>query len=181
MFIPASGILREERRQQDPVMREVDGIVGQVMNSLPFFSKELPVRRNLLGEPIENENVGAFSRISPFTTSTQKNDPVHDELYRLHKEDALKSGRMSRNVTHGGVKKRLDAKSYSDLQGQAGQGVVLEGNNMKGALELLIANPRYQSLNDEQKGEHAERIIRRYRKAASEKFKKERPEMWLVK
>lgn len=180
MLIPMGAAFREARRQTDPVQREVESIFDAVLNNLPGFSEALPVRRNYLGERIEVENLGGLSAINPFAVSFDADDVVAEEIYRLKQQGHIQFGRMSQNMTHRGAVAKLEGKDYSDLQGFIGTGLEINGKTQKQAIEDVLTSSQYARLSDEDKGTAIERVVRKYRKAGSKQFKRERPELWLV-
>ena len=180
MLIPAGALLREGRRQLDPTLREVDGIFDTVLNSVPGFSESLPTRNNYLGEPIQLETLKGFSAILPFSVSFDKEDTLADEVNRLHSQDVLKFGKMSRNVSREGVSKRLSARDYSNLESFVGTKLALGGQSQRGALNEFVHSSAYDDMTDEERADGIELIVKEFRRAGSEQFKSERPELWLV-
>lgn len=180
MFIPYSAELREVRRQMDPVQREAQGIIESIMNSLPGFSEALPVRYNYLGEPVKIENTPVISWFNPFAISTDRKDPLADEMYRLYKEDMLSIGRMGRTLTNDGVSVKLTGNDYSLLQQATAEATTIGGQTMRESLMSIMSSPEYEALSDEDRGVLLEATVREYRGETTREFKKQRPELWLV-
>jgi polyhydroxyalkanoate synthesis regulator phasin len=94
-MLPYSALMREGRKQDDPVMREVRSIVDAVMNTVPGYSENLPARRSwVTGQPIvypagwgsdmANPIGAAFMSMgNPFMQGDWEPDTVLDELAGL--------------------------------------------------------------------------------------------------
>lgn len=90
-MVPLSGALRQVRQLTDPLSREtIDAsdpwarFTNQLKNMTPGMSRDLPPRRNIFGEVIQNPSYYASDVLSPFHASTDGGaDPVNQELQRL--------------------------------------------------------------------------------------------------
>jgi hypothetical protein len=67
-------------RTQDSTIRLTDGLVDKVKARLPNYSKDLPPRRNMFGEPIVLEGGLGPDMMSPIYQSKKKNNAVVDEM-----------------------------------------------------------------------------------------------------
>ena len=180
-----TGVAQIER-VTDPVLRETYSPYGfwsetwnEIKSRIPGWSKDLPPRRNLWGEPIIMEGGMGPDIISPIYTSTGKHSPVDEELLRM--KIPLTMPKTIQSI-HG-IPVRFTPKEYDRY-------IVLTnsikmpqtGKNLKSTLDRMVKkNPRYKQANDEQK----ERMIRFYiyqsRDMAREKLYEESGDIrWLV-
>ena len=67
-------------RTQDSTIRLTDGLVDKVKARLPNYSKDLPPRRNMFGQPIVLEGGLGPDIMSPIYQSKKKNNAVVDEM-----------------------------------------------------------------------------------------------------
>lgn len=80
--IPASSLMRQLTRINDPVLREVNSIIESYQSKIPGYSSELPPTRNLWAEPILFEGGLGPDLVTPLYTSESKDDPVSAELVK---------------------------------------------------------------------------------------------------
>ena len=67
-------------RIKDPSVRLTDGLVDKIKSRLPNYSKDLPPRRNMFGQPIVLEGGLGPDIMSPIYQSKKKNNAVVDEM-----------------------------------------------------------------------------------------------------
>tara|TARA_R110000796_G_scaffold52252_1_gene123204 strand:+ start:1383 stop:4646 length:3264 start_codon:yes stop_codon:yes gene_type:complete len=67
-------------RIKDPSVRLTDGLVDKMKSRLPNYSKDLPPRRNMFGQPIVLEGGLGPDIMSPIYQSKKKNNAVVDEM-----------------------------------------------------------------------------------------------------
>lgn len=67
-------------RINDPVLREVSSVRDKIRSRIPGFSKTLPPRRNLWGEPVVLSGGVGPDIISPLYSSTMEDNPVSLEM-----------------------------------------------------------------------------------------------------
>jgi hypothetical protein len=67
-------------RIKDPSVRLTDGLVDKMKSRLPNYSKDLPPRRNMFGQPIVLEGGLGPDFMSPIYQSKKKNNAVVDEM-----------------------------------------------------------------------------------------------------
>lgn len=136
-------------RTQDPVARSIyhpDGFWYETYNSIksrvPGWSKSLPPRRNLWGEPIVLEGGLGPDIMSPVYTSTERYSPIDNELVRL------KYGARMPETTQKivGVDIPMTAKEYDQyLQVMNNVTLPQTGMNLKKSLDNLVTkNPMYK-------------------------------------
>lgn len=70
---------------KDDYMREASGVLDAVMAKLPGYSKDLPPRRNIFGEPITYAMGFGPDTFSPFMTRTSADTVLNKEIQRLSK------------------------------------------------------------------------------------------------
>jgi hypothetical protein len=76
--VPA--IVAAEARRQDPTLRAANTLVEQFKRRLPGYSKDLPPRRNMFGEPIVLEGGLGPDFMSPFYQSSKKYNDVATQM-----------------------------------------------------------------------------------------------------
>ncbi len=89
-FIPYSGLLKSIRNETDPLKRAASGIDGftdslmaRFKNTVPWLSEDLPVQRNMFGEPLYIPDGVGPDMISPITTSNKDSSAVSTKLADL--------------------------------------------------------------------------------------------------
>lgn len=111
-LVPYSGALRTVRNTQDPYLREAWTWLDKIKDEVPGYSKDLPLRLDLFGEPREKNSSTLLGTMSPIPESPQKFDPVVSELTRVM--DATKSVPVTMpDKRIEGM--RLNAREYTDL------------------------------------------------------------------
>jgi len=166
-YIPMSSLLRNIRQDMtDPHMREVRSLLDYAMNTVPGWSDSLPAKRSwVTGKPQDYVSVGQ-----------EANDPVLSELNRL--ADTI-LGAPQRKI-RGGVE--LTPEQYSRLNELHGT-VKIGGKTMHERLGDLFASERYDVRRERvddppigMEGPRAEavnKVIRAYRKAATDQLLRE--------
>ena len=111
----------------DPLKRQIDysNIIDSTTTSLqaktPLLSKELPVKRDILGKPQEYGKglLNVFQQfLSPGFIGKESDDPVVNEIDRLYKSvgaDFLPKSRVT-NFTDEKIKYNLTTKEISEVQ-----------------------------------------------------------------
>ncbi len=95
-ILPYSSALGQTAKNVDPVMREVNSIMDAFKAKIPGYSSDLPPHRNLWGEPVLLEGGLGPDLLSPFYSSTMKDDKVAAELDRLQAPITLPSKQIDR-------------------------------------------------------------------------------------
>lgn len=95
-ILPYSSALGQTAKNVDPVMREVNSIMDAFKAKIPGYSSDLPPHRNLWGEPVLLEGGLGPDLLSPFYSSTVKDDKVAAELDRLQAPITLPSKQIDR-------------------------------------------------------------------------------------
>lgn len=138
-------------RAIDPVVRDVQGIMDRIKSRIPLASESVPPLLNLWGETITREGSATYRLFSPVYVSTQKNDPVTEEMLRL----GVSQGMPERVIAD----QRLTAKQYATF-------VTAAGTEAKTMLNEEVASPGWKRMPDQDKVNLIEKIITRTRAAA---------------
>lgn len=152
-FVPFSVGMSQWARTADPYSRRAKTLTDAIIKKIPYVSQELPVRRDLWGEPIKNPTPlylgGAVpSAIHVFQPST---DPVDIEMDRVGVKKAQVDDKI-RNV-------ELTDQQYDDFQRIAGRLTKMQ-------LDAMVRSPKWSQLNDEDKRLRIERTFDHQREAA---------------
>jgi hypothetical protein len=172
-LFPASSLARTIVRSSDPYLREVDDIMTGAMNNIPGASEYLPIRRDFLGQPIENSKYsvipgtnGTPPWLSPFQMGHRKNDPVYEEVLRLHRQGLQSAPMPSRWVQKNGQRIKLDGAGYSRLLDLYGNRVAINGQTLYKHLGRMVDSPEYRNLGDEDRATAIKNAAQRYGRKA---------------
>lgn len=149
----------------DPTLREVDSMMDAIKSRIPGYSKELPPRRDLWGEPIVLGGGLGPDIISPLYMSKEKDSPVDREMI----EHGVEVSMPTRSIKGA----ELTPEEYSKL-------VELAGRPAKKALEEIIKSSSYKRGTDGADGSKAEtikRVVSAYRQAARAQMMKDSPDL----
>lgn len=181
---------------EDDYLREARSVLDAVKRRIPELSEDLPVKRNILGEPVtppsgylpftDTLSPGMAQRISrmvsPAAFSKEVDDPVKQEIARLSYGFSLPS------KDFGGVdltKVRIKGREgYDYYQEKVGK-IRINGQTLAQALSKKIKSSSYQSLptpmdrNDEDnpRVRAIRATIQRYREKAKRDLLRESPEL----
>lgn len=140
--VAVPSIVAQGARIQDPTLRAPDTISEYVQSRVPGQSQKLQPRRDVWGKPIVSE-----SGVSPIWRSTEKNDPITDELLDV-------GASISKPRRDG-----RDAETYGRYQ-------ELTGNIARESLGNLIKTPQYQAMDDVDKADMIKDIMTDARRTA---------------
>ena len=118
-------------QDMDPALRDTKSIIDKWKSRLPGLSGNLPVRRDIFGQPILREGAVGPDILSPFFQKGADSDPVARELLDL----GFAPSKPERQV--GGVE--LDARQYDALQ-------ILSGKTLRITLEKLMGDAIWDRL-----------------------------------
>ena len=79
-MMPFSSLIAGVERQVDPELRAANNLIEKIQSRIPGWSKDLPPRRNIFGEPVVLEGGIGPDIMSPIYESTIKDDPVVNEI-----------------------------------------------------------------------------------------------------
>jgi len=155
-FVP--NIVADTSKALDPNMRETDGVAQAVQSRIPIARNQLPIRRDVFGQPVAQEPTGAMAYVDLFNSRAPKSNDVVSELTRLN-ELGLNAtpSRLTKNQTIAGEKKEMSKAELSDLNAKMGPEV-------ENAIRKLIETPEYQQLADEDKKDAISKITTSTRK-----------------
>lgn len=83
LLIDADPYMRDKRPDPEAVFPVLDRMFNNVMDNIPGLSKNLPIMRNIFGEPVKYPAGFGPDIISPVIQMKRTNDPVVEELIRL--------------------------------------------------------------------------------------------------
>lgn len=170
-LMPYSSALKQTARYNDPVLRDVNSLLDSFQAAIPGYSKDLPPRRNLFGEPILLEGGLGPDLISPLYTRTIKHDPVRDELVRLGIPVSMPG------QTIDGIK--LTPKIYDRYTELAGSGKLLGTMDLHAKLAETMKSPLYKQAADGPDGGKVTLIradVQMFRDLAKQKLQDENKE-----
>lgn len=161
--IVPTGVAQVER-YVSPELEDVRSYLDGIRARIPGYSKDLPVRRNIWGEPIVLEGGLGPDLISPIYTSKKRLSPIDNELVRLRAPISMP--RRMQSLEPGMPPMRLEPAEYERLL------ILMNdqkfgGRKLKDHLNHLIETPRYKKASDEIK----EDMIKHYIKAAQDRAK----------
>jgi hypothetical protein len=150
-YLPASGLLGNIRSSVDPYARELSAnnalsyVANRIMNRLPGISDNLPIKYNLLGEPVNTNNIknptlrALGDTILPMGIRNYNENSVLNQL----NDDNLKLKRAPKTVTlDDGRKIKVTGKQYSKYQ-------QIVGEQTDRWLDDLMTNPLYLDADPE--------------------------------
>ena len=172
--VPA--IVAAEARRQDPILRAANTLTEQFKRRLPGYSKDLPPRRNMFGEPIVLEGGLGPDFMSPFYQSGKKYNDVATQM-SMNEMATTMPGR-----TIDGVElTTIQQDRYIMLSaGLDKDGKPLPGGSLHQRLSQLIKTPQYKRATVGQDGMQAKMInnyINDYRSRARKMMPQEFPEL----
>lgn len=138
--LPFSSLANTVRKEDDPLAREVWGLIDAIKNKTPGFSKDLPPQVNLFGEPVHNPEGLGPDILSPIRTSVSDTDPLASEIARLNID--LKKPPKTLATAPGAPGIDLTPQQYHTLSVNAGE-------MFKKELGKTFAMERYKNLPED--------------------------------
>lgn len=135
-MVPGSAAFKMLRKDQDPLLREVDGMFDAARNTLPGLSKTLEAKYDIFGEPRKNAEAFGPDWGSPIKFNEDSKDPAKAFIGRLNAD--LKP--PQRTVDGGGGGRpsiELTPKQFSRYQVLAGKEVKISGKTFPEAVAAL--------------------------------------------
>lgn len=178
----------EMARFNDPYMRETQNMVEAIQRRIPFYSDDLPARRDLWGEPISYKSgLGAtYDLISPIYSRRQDPAPIDLEILRHEMSVNAPFSKMS----FDGVSVDLDRfpgaySRFMELQGQQVTVPAYGDGNLKTVLnEIVQGNHLYSSIYERMsdgpdggKALFVRDVITRFRDEAKKQLIEETPDL----
>jgi hypothetical protein len=124
-------------------------LMDTLKNATPGFSKTLPPRRNVFGDPVRYGGGLGPDIASPIYTSVESDNPAANEIARLNVDLQL----PSRTISGGGNKPPLDLnhEQYDRFVALAGnEAKIFHGKGFKDYLTEYVETPEYKALADDQ-------------------------------
>ena len=171
----------------DPHLREVRTVLDAMQAKVPGFSKSLPPRRDVLGEPITVPMGYPWNAINPFAVKSVDADTVRDEMARLSASDA--------GIRFPMPPQKMDGLDLTTVKGEDGVSVYdrwmqnigelsIGGKSLHDKLSDTINSNAYQNAADgngtfriSRKVDMIQDILNRYRQQALRETLKEFPEL----
>ena len=171
VITPYSSLLRRTASDFDTTAREAWTWMDTYKSKLPGFSRTLPPKHDLLGNPVVRTDYLGPAILSPFAVGKEKDDPVYSELARLE----LFYDNPERDVF--GIGEDVDSATYSEfmrIRGQERAG----GRTLQEALGYLFETNAYrEQLTDVGRREMVQRLIQRYTRAARGRMLRDDPDL----
>ncbi len=174
-FVPVVGssLSRKVAQQVDPVLREAEGFMQELMKNTPGLSRTLPPTLHpISGEPVYRQGALGPDFASPLYQSIYKKDRVIEELTKQ------KVPVHPPSKTLFGVP--LSQEGYVELQHIITHDVKSGGRNLHDALEHLMDSPAYKKGQDGPEGRKAlllRSMIAKFQEAGKVKMLKKHPEL----
>lgn len=111
-LVPYSSAQRFVRNTTDPYLREAWTVLDKIKDNTPGYSKDLPLRLDLFGEPREKSSSSLLGTMSPIPESPAKYDTVVKNLTDVMSQTHQVPVTMPDKRIEG---MRLNAQEYSDL------------------------------------------------------------------
>jgi len=168
-FTPFSGYLNGVK--DDPHMREVRSMADAAANRIPGLSAALDPQRNILGEITMASEAGG---LSPWAITTDKPDPLAEELVRLFDVTGEKMMKPPK------VTGKVDWTEFKNERGQSAYDRFLQLHDELGlrkAMQGALGTPGWARLGDQGRVEIFRSVQSRVRSAARAKLFQEFPEL----
>ena len=159
-----SGVMQIEKAYGG-VFRQPKTIAEQIKSRIPGLSESVRPSYTIFGQPAIRGGTWPERLAAPWTVSTQKADPLADELVRL----GVVFGEPSRKITMNRQDIKLTEEEYGRL--------VQEGGVIaKRMLQRKFLSQAYKHKTEEAKKEEISKVLREARDIARERMKL-RPEI----
>jgi hypothetical protein len=187
-FVP-NALNWSQNFQEDRMLRETRSIFDHVLARVPSGARDLPPRRNFLGEAqIINEGGSMLSAFNPLYTSPVKETPLNSEVARMLHGFSMPDSKI------GGAD-NLDLKKMRTETGQDAYDRYLElsgtvklgDKTLREQLSALVKHPNYKLLPDDDIADETglrnprvramSKILRHYRLAARHELYNEMPQL----
>lgn len=143
----------------DPYQRQTNTVADAITNKIPGLRENNLTQIGLDGKPVPRSGAPLESFANPFSPSTDRSNPVTDEMHRLYSAGlpAAVPSKQGSSQTFNGVRFNLTPAQLTSLQQKV-------GSAQQAVLSKVIAAPGYQNLTDEQKATAIQQVV-----AASDK------------
>ncbi|WP_324740100.1 hypothetical protein U8326_10030 [Tsuneonella sp. CC-YZS046] len=148
-------VLAGPARALDPVQRQRNTLGEEFMSGIPGLSDNLLPKRDIWGRPITSEGTPGPDVLSPFRQSTEKNDPVNNEMLAIGARNGLPSNYYSiQGVRHQWTPEQYDA--LQEIAGPAAYSSVMD----------LISSPEWSTLDASKKRKAVDKAFKSARETA---------------
>jgi hypothetical protein len=152
--------------EPSPIMRTLEMSRDAIQSRIPFASRALPVRRDVWGQPMQRDNAIGPDALTPFQLSTIKRDPVSTEMLRLK----VMPGMPQKSLSIDGNKVALSPQQYDEF-------VQLSRHPAKQDIAQLMASPEWRTMNDADRREAVNGILKDRRDDAVDEMLSRHPEL----
>lgn len=170
MVTPYSSLLRRINVDHDELAREAWTWMDNWKANVPGFSEDLPVRYDILGQPVYKRDYLGPAWASPIAKGVERDDPVYKELARLEfdytnpPKDLFSLGRP------------VTADVYSEVMRLKGE-VVVSSQSLHQRLEnLMNSGPYINMLSDRGRADAVKGVISGYLRAAKAEYLRQNPD-----
>lgn len=177
-------VSKDIRQYLDPDMRATKGWLDAIVNRIPGLSEGLPPQVDVWGRnkqyagPISAE----YDFLSPIRLSSEKKEPIDQEMENLKDFVAMPSKRMQ--IGSNEISLRDNLPAYSRYVQLAGNDYVhpVYGMGAKDLLNSVVSgghelSEQYSTLDDESKGKFIRNVVTDYRKRARLQLFEEFPQL----
>lgn len=147
--VPA--LVAQTAQSVDPVQREAQSMLDRIRSRIPYASRSLPVRRDVLGRPRDNGNSGGLESFSPVYVGQERGDRVANALLGA----GVSIAPPSRTV--GG--QELSPMAYDAYQARAGE-------LLRNRLAPVVGSQSWLDLSPDERKRALEAAIRGSRREA---------------
>lgn len=151
-LIPFTSLVGQLERISDPTLRATRDLTDEIRARIPGYSKDLPPRRNLWGEPIILSGALGPDIISPIYTSFETDSAIDHEIVRLKLPLSMPSKTIS------GVELSLEQHDKFILLAGNEWKNPATGLGLKDTLNALIKTQEYKDQTDGPDGGKALKI-----------------------
>jgi hypothetical protein len=179
-------IVRGEAKREDPVARDTRGFMDTLLSGIPGYSKSLPPRRDLEGNPVLTPPGFLANEVYPFQIGAENNNPIAREIFETgaspQKPPDVLPGTGPRTATERYAGAPADDVGVPLDKYQKDRWQVLrasikdpDSGTMTDALNTAIADPDYKALQPQDRATVLEKIVLAYGKAATAQLIDEDP------
>jgi hypothetical protein len=155
-FVPFSVGLGQMARGADPYQRDTRTMIDTIRNKIPghldnYFDHELPVRRDIWGEPLPSREALGGAGISAIYEQKINNDPVNHAMWKV----GVFPGTVERKIHNV----QLTPEQYDDF-------ARLAGRMAKMRLDKMVVSPQFQSQTPSVQHDWMMEVIKQSRESA---------------
>ena len=140
-FVPYTTLSGTVERTKDPTLRMANTFLEKVRAKTPYFSEDLPPRRNLWGDPVVLQGTWGWDMVSPIYVSDNVDDPVANEL--VNQSVGVK--KQTTKIGNGLYSVELTLQEADRLALLTGKEVKIGGRNLHQHLAFVIKTSSYKN------------------------------------